>query len=61
MTTYEVRREVDETQSHEAIQEVVSGLWIEVRPDLGPGLAHEPLAYGDVKAGHEDGQSEPKN
>ena len=42
-----------EAQRKQAEQQIVSCGWVEVGPDLCPGLAHEPLSNGDIEAGHE--------
>ena len=52
--------ERDEAKREQAIQQVVPSGGIEVWPDLRPRLAHEPLPYGDVEAGHESSQDDPK-
>lgn len=45
--------EWDEAQREQAIQEVVACAGLEVWPDLGPLLAHEPPSDGDIEGGHE--------
>lgn len=51
----------DEAQRKQAEEQIVSFGRVEIRPDLCPGLTHEPLSNGDIEAGHEGREEESQH